>query len=533
MTDQVIVQKVATAARTFMSELQGRVSKYLVVPEGKLGVVIYPSGESKTFPPGRHQILNPIQRLMGAGVGLMAGYVPEGAFQGILTAEYLLSGSGDLVNLSLVMTCRVADPLVFFKQWVSQTGRVAEEVMIQADEGIIHDRLQFTIQQFTANDLIQGQAAPAASLDLLVGLQPLLKQQGIELVSISLMTVIRSSAKVEVQEEIQKLEERLQDVELQKQLAAVENQAALDDFIRQFAPNVQKNFKIQFSFTKSTPQQPSVPPLRFPLSVEQIALISKWTGAEPKGAEKHNVLKRLFGKKVDEKETARVRRNWWVGRAIWMAFVALVALGLTRVVDVVTGDTPWLQLVEIYIVIWAFGLGALLESVRALYDKREKMAEAWSIEGITHLDDIVGHDRQRIDSLVREECARELGEIEEIMGDVQTAIYRQGNEELALQIRQFRTAKLQDARQKVSQPDFGAPPYQKDFKISRGALDNLWDYDEDLLLHIQALVEKAQIIQMGKSESRLDQQTLEEFERDLDYFMQRFAARARPLKLQS
>lgn len=534
MDEKIITKNLVLAARTLLGELEGRVSKQLTVPEGKKGVVIYPDGTSKTFPPGKHEIINPIQRMMGSGVGIQAGYVPDESFPARMTALNLVSNDGELLDVVIGVVCQVEDPVHFFQRNVSERGVLGEDVEFDASHEHIRDELLYLANQYQAEDLIHGKAKEAFSLDLFRILKQYFNGQGVGLLNINLLTFVRSALKVEAQEKLQELNERLLDVELRKQMAAAETQAELNEFLDNLSPELKDSMGIHFVSPAEKREQKPENELRFPLTDSQAKMIRRWTTLEHNPEAMPGLLERLtssiFKKKKDEK-VEKIRKRWWLGRAIWMTFVFLLTGGLTLIVIALTGSANWLDKIELFIPVWAFGLGAELESVKALFEKRESIAESWSHSGITQLDDLVKKDHQQIDQLVRRECSREITQIEGIFEDVQSTVFRDGNEDLALTIRQFRRDKLEAAREQLGDPRFGTPVYLQDVKVTKGAREHMWDYDEDLILHVQALSEKAQIIQMRKSSKEISAKTVADFERDLDFFMQRFVGRARPLKM--
>lgn len=228
---------VPLACAYHLKELRGLIGKSMEVPGARLGVVIYPGGKVGTFPPGKHRILTAFQRLRGLGVGLRAGYIPSGELSARVILEYLLSGDGELLDGRLICTVSIEDPGRFFNELVVPQGEIwAGE--IDLDPQLVKDALGAITTQYAAADVVRGSldgrliGAAQSSLD--AGL----KNQGMKLKEILLLTLSRADHRALIEEKSQALRERLQEVEIQKKMSEIENQAQLNDFIQQLEPEL-------------------------------------------------------------------------------------------------------------------------------------------------------------------------------------------------------------------------------------------------------------------------------------------------------
>jgi hypothetical protein len=222
-----------------LKDLPGWLGKRLPVPGGRLGVVIYRDGSSRTFPPGEHQLLSALERLRAKGYGLKAGYVPGVEFAASAQCAYLLSGDGELLDARLVCALQISDPLRFFSEVVIPRG-VLPQTGFALEPQPLQDALGALTVQYAAADLLSGQINARLAQQLQASLGTLLGSQGLSLQEIRLLILSRAADRALIAEKIQALAERLKGVELQAKMAEIENQVQLDEFIQQLAPELQQ-----------------------------------------------------------------------------------------------------------------------------------------------------------------------------------------------------------------------------------------------------------------------------------------------------
>jgi hypothetical protein len=235
--------------------------------------------------------------------------------------------------------------------------------------------------------------------------------------------------------------------------------------------------------------------------------------------------------KVSEKSHARAKKVNWVPRAIWMVFLTVLGVVISLVFHWVTKAASWNDQLEFYIVVWTAVIGGLLESAVALFKQwEEKQATEWDLEGATLLDDLSRHNRQLVDSIVRQQCGADLEQQERMINDVRSRVFKDGNEDLALRLRRLEQ-KLADARGQVLNTLFGAAPYlNKELNINRRAWERMLDDDERLLVQAAALTEDAHHFQERLSKQGLDGGYADKFEEKLDLFVNNFSSRQRALR---
>lgn len=511
-----------------LKDLEGWADKFLVVPPERLGVVIYPNGEVRSFPPGRHKILSALDRLQGKSVGLQAGYITLGDYTASLKLAYMLSGDGELLDGVLVCALEVGDPGRFFQRVILPLDELRNRA-IELDATPVQEALGALTPQYAAGDLARGRLDSSLFSRAEASLGAFLDGLGLRLRVISLLAISRSENRAVIAEKAQKLRERLQSVEIEQKMADIENQLQLEDFIHQVAPGVED---IAHFGTPSAGADSSKAP-KGGLG----RALGQWLGAASSQAQKARpVLENLFNRKQAEAafpipKTPRQPKRWWLGRVIWMLAVIGLGIILSLVFSWIAYLAGWESTTEVMIIIWGFVITVILESVKYLYEKRELLAEeAWMKHGYQHLDNLVGNDRQWADALVREQCANELSHINDVISAVRSREYQRGKIELALEIKNKLERNLEDCLEKVRRGDFGRPPYVTDVHISQRGWENMLDNDEDLLLYANVLSDRADLFQQKSHKGELNSETISEFDAEISKFRNRFFERGRYLQ---
>ena len=236
MIDAVPNHPLARAYR--LSELPGRLAKWLTVPEGRQGVVLPAAGSERLLQPGLHRVLSVWERLLGRRAGLRVGFVPADPISARLRADYLLSGDGQLVDASLSLVVQVSDPALFFTQQVLPRGEI-RSICLELSDQDVREALGPLVRRYAAEDLLHELPGPRLANELLSRLELHLRGLGLQAKEAQLLTFWRSEERAEVAERVQALSQRLQDVELEKQMAALENEAQLKDFVQQLSPGLE------------------------------------------------------------------------------------------------------------------------------------------------------------------------------------------------------------------------------------------------------------------------------------------------------
>jgi len=497
-----------------LKQLRGWLGKRLVVPTGYQGVVLFSDGRVRILPPGKHTVLNPWQRLGGKGVGLRVAIVNAGEVSETLDAPHLLSGDGTLIDAAILTTLKISDPALLVQAPVWSED---DSLTLSVNREEIRNALLPLVSEYAAEDLF-GTLPTTHVLDgVYAQLTPLLKQKGIMLLQVDLLTFYPSSKRVEIARQVQELESRLDDAKAQEQLAGLETQAQLQGFIQETQPGLRGMGIVT---------KPAAAGAQTRTLWQRFCQLFR-----PKTPQPMRLLSALFGGKRDKSGkplgVSNLPRFWWLGNLLLIAFAVVLAYVLSQIFVKLTDGTNWFDQLEILIPIWGFALAVTLENVRRILQIQEAHMEAnWSRPGGGSLNNIARNDRERADALVRQQCAQEIQHINEILEDLQTRIYRggQGDSDQALRLRNLRR-KVDDLKARVLDTQYGRPPYMTDLRVTWRMLQTLLDYDEDLLLHVQALGEKAGKLQQKAGTPQWNANLPDELERELDAFMLRFAGR--------
>jgi len=519
-----------------IQELPGRLGKYLEVGSQQNGIVIYPNGEVQVLGAGRHKVLSAWSRLRGGGIGLITGVYPVGSFYTYLRAPNLLSGDEVLLDAGLLLCLQVLqeDPALFFNQVVLPSGKV-NVVNLPLQETQILEAVNVLVRQYAADDLVLGYPLPQLRSDISQHLKELIHSQGLDLIAISLFNFRRASDRALIAEKAQKLEERLADVEIRKKMAAIENQAQLDDFLIQFDPELAEKNPIRLSDTEGPPQAGGSE-----ISVD--GMLKIWADAESQEKDRglawrlrSSLRRQPKSEKEDQTKkkipTKRQLRIWlWrriIGIIASLVFGGLATYAVVLVAEAASWDLKW----EFLLIIWGPIAGLLVHSILDYIKKGEQLEEArWGAEGKVYIDDLTGNNRRKVDALVREQCQLDLDHSSGVLNELRSRVYRDGAEDLALKLR-YLEKKIQTVAQKVQQGNFGKPAYLEDLNIKPFLWEKLLNYDEMILVNAALLSEKTYTIQQQYAQGELSALALDKLEQRLDHLSHRFENRSQVLKL--
>lgn len=508
------------------SELPGKLNRFLEVPPGRTGVVIFSDGNNRTLPPGKHRILTWGERVAGKGAGMVAGFVPAEPCPFQLQARYFFSGDGELLDAWLLAQAEITDPVRFFKEFVLPQG-VLESNTLDLSSEDTQTALGSIARRYAAADLVAGLPERQISGALAGLVSGALEGHGLRMLNLQAMSFWRSEERAELAEKIQALEERLQDVELQKRMSALETQAQFDEFVQQVAPELGEANRLRV-LVEETPkaEEKKAQPVG--------EKISGWTHAlkNESAAPSRWRLSSLFGKNADAQSTRpeRTRRAWWFWPVFWILFLLVSGLIVTKIsLDFGKDVSKEFQFAWLT-GIWGLIIPFLFDAVRRFVDKREKIAEQrWRYGGTAHIDNLTGSDRARADRLVRGQVKGDLSVSAGILDDLVSRVYNSGDQANALRLRELRR-KFEDATQKVAQNNFGAPPYLSDLNVTKRGWEIMLDYDEQLLAESTAVADLARQLQENYSAEGDPVAGLADLESHLDALLYHFGGRERAIK---
>jgi hypothetical protein len=357
----------------------------------------------------------------------------------------------------------------------------------------------------------------------------------LQLIAIQIASFRKAAERAEVAARVLALQERLDNIELSRKMAELETQTQLNDFIHQLDPTLQTTAGLRLASEPAREAaieaQKETPPRSSPFD-----LVRSWFAVETRQDNKgrHWRLTSLFDRqpKPEEEKTVapRLLKRWMTQRGMWLLITLSLATLLSLIILWVgrssSSDLKW----DALYIVWIPVLGFLCESVVALFKKREEVAELfWARRGATYLDDLTHNNRKRADRLVRDQCGSDMLHIRDMLNDVRARVYRAGDVDLALRIKQLEQ-KFEAAHVEVQNLRTGQSPYLTDLNIKTSLWEKMLDYDEHLLVRTAALAEDAHLIQQTFGQGQPIAELLNQLEGRLDAFGHRFETRGQALK---
>lgn len=504
-----------------LKDLKGWISKKLIVPPGCTGIALFRDGKTDRFSPGENRVITDLDRFLGKGAGFWAGYIPGDKFSTAISVSNLISGDNKLIDLNLLCEVAVEDEKRFFIETVIPQGEISNQPLV-LDLPDLFYALASMVRNYTADDLTGGLINSEISEKAQSLLCKMLPIKGIKFESIILMSLWNQEDRLAIEEQVFLLNQKLQDLELEKRLAQAENK---EDFIKILNENGVKMPKTAgfFQFNDS----------------EKSEIIKDWAeGMTSRRQPGHNFRLRslLIKNEMDHAKHTRapILKNWWVPRVIWIIFVVLAAIGATYYLKRASLQYEWLNRSEFFVTIWMFVLAAIIESVTKLFKQWENFfSDVPKPPNLLGLDDIKFKDYETIDSIIRDQSHLELTRQWEILNELRGKVYRAGDEDTALDMKQLEL-KLEGFLPKLKDQKVGKPVYLlDDIKLTKSSWSFLMDQEEVLLVKAALLTQSAQAIQADALGSKPIAENLGNYEAELDIFISDFIGRTRILHAQN
>jgi hypothetical protein len=231
-----------------------------------------------------------------------------------------------------------------------------------------------------------------------------------------------------------------------------------------------------------------------------------------------------------ELQPKREKPRWWVGRVVWILGMILFGFLVWRLLHGIAVATGWKGEWDFTIPIWVFIIFGVLDSLKALLHKAEKVAEnEWLKPDETGLKDLTGNNRSRTDRLVRQQCSQDLEHTRQMLNDLRSRTYRTGNEDLALRMRELER-KFDQAASQLRNPGFGTAPYLDNPNLSRSTWLTMLKVDEQLLVRSAALGDDVHQLQQAFAAEEFNAGVLSQVESCLDAFLHQFSMRSQALR---
>lgn len=511
------------------SQLDGWAAKWLEIPPGRSGVAIFRNGQERVFPAGRQRILTPIERLRGLGAGLRAGYLPAQPFAAWLKAGSLLSGDQELLDASLLCMLEVGSSAQFFRQVIWPAGVLEAGIVDLSDETLSQILNNYTLR-YAAADLVNGLPTARLLPEIQLLLEPLLAGRGLRLQTVQLLIFQRSADRALVAQKTLELQQKMQEIQLEGQMAAVENQAALEEFAQQVNVELGQAGGLRFtpgSFPGAAETVSNLSPLKTRVWLEAL---KKW--AKDEMDKMHNPWRITAMWKKGEAAAAApaslaLPSGWWARRLVWVAVLISIGFVLSRVVTNLAANSGWTNPWELVSLIWAFVIGGVFESMKVLYERREKLYEAMiNPPARLSLSDLAKKDREKLDQLVRTQISGDLLRCRDTLNDLRSRVYRDGKEPLALRIKELE-GKIERQAEQVRRTDPAFAEWLNPSRIKNAVWEQVLAGDEALLARAAALVDDAQAVRLAYQQGAFQPPVLQRLEGAVDSVMHAYQNRSR------
>jgi hypothetical protein len=507
----------AILAKAFqLNDLRGWISKKLVVPPGRTGIAVFRDGKTDLFSPGENRVITDLDRLLGKGAGFWAGYLPAENFTATISINNLLSGDDKLIDLNLLCDVSVEDNRKFFVELViPQRELPAGSLIIDMSE--LFYAFASVVRNYTADDLISGNLDSELRQKANLLLTNLLPNKGIQLEDIIMISIWNQEDRLIIREQADALNQKLKDLEFEQKIANAKTQEELEEAFKENGISIPK--KSGF----------------FPISLgeKNDDKLKNWSESVRKSElPGHNFRLRslLIKKELDSvnRLDTPILKHWWVPRVLWMVFSLLAGIAATFYLKKASATYEWLTRSEFYYTIWIAILGFNIDGIFKLFKKwEETFANVEQPASILGLDDIRFKDPQAIDNIIRDQSQMEINRQWEILNEVRGKVYRSGNENLALEIKQLER-KLENFIPQLKDEKVGKPIYLfDDIKISKASWSHCLDHEEVLLIKAAMLTQSAQEIQSLLAENQSINESLAKFEAEFDVFTSDFMSRNR------
>lgn len=510
-------------AKAFQIEdLPGWLSKTLNVPPGRTGISIFRDGRHDLYTPGENRVISKLDRLRGKGAGFWAGYIPSEKFNASVSISNLLSGDDKLLDLNILCAVAVEDEVRFFQEVVIPQGEISTNNLV-IDLPELYQTFASMVRNYAADDLTSGNLELEFAQKATTLLVNLLPNKGVRFEDILVISLWGQEERIAIQQQVLKLNQKLEDLEFEQKVAQAENEAELEKILKDNGVVLPKKAQL------------------FPLNFEKKnqTKLKDWAETVTNDTQPgHNFRLRslLVKKEIDagNRPDSPILNNWWVPRVIWIVVVIICAVLATYFMLKGSSKFEWLTRSEFYVSIWMFVLAVVIESVSKLFKQWEGyFAVVKKPVDLLGLDNIKFKDCQTIDRVIREQSQMELNRQWEILNELRGKIYRAGDEDLALEIKQVER-KHEEFLPKLKDARVGKPVYlMEDIKLTKASWSLLMDKDEVLLIKAAMLTQSAQEIQNADSDSKSIHDLIQKYEAELDVFISDFVGRSRILNTES
>jgi len=486
-----------------IADLEGWFAKWLVVPEGYRGIVMYPDGEVRDLSAGRLPVLSFRQRAAGRGIGARVALVSTLPFTRYLPVFGLRSGDGALLKANLVLSATIGDAARFMEQAPVTAGRLDAP---SPDPFLVSEQLRALVRQFTTVDLLSGAAASALKRDLLPLLQPLFANTGLRLLDFIAISFLSADEQLKTAEQEHDVQEALKKLAHEAGLAELERQAEKKDFQRQL---------------EGQPAGAGLPP----------------TAGKPE-TEKGKPLPPPFS--FDRRKKSEIRRELPPGylrlQVLKISAMFIFMAILTVVVDPLL---IWLnlrnsiQVPGLLTSLWTTAVVIFGKTVWDIYEKvtkEEKQSQFIDYAPESELDDIAFSRHTSVDEFLRTQANRELAHILENLNHTWKNLSQRDQTRVAWALKQL-VHSVEQLKERVLDPVFGQPSYPTNHGNLHELQTRQIEYDQAFLLFLESVTTQSDQLRLKSVNEIVSQADADDLIRQVIRVETSFEARRRPPKI--
>lgn len=472
-------------------ELRGWLKKSVAIPPGKTGIALYRNGKTRTLTPGKTLLLNPFTRLRGDGIGMLVGYVPSDPFKLAARYENLLTGDDELLDVNLLLEVRVIDPAIFFSSVVVPVGEVIE--LPDFGSQPIHDSLERVVSQYEREDILRRIPSDRLSSEVRAAIQPGMSGFGLELHSIFHLFFKRSEDRLVTEEKLAALESRVGQPEAAAREGEQPGSQLLDDSGRLLSNE------------------------KRPLA-DLIDDIHTFRRLE-RSPRAHWIFRSIQEPKMDglsEQEKTTIRKYRGL-EFRWAFFFLLIGAGITYLLFRSKLDLNSTEMIAFLTGTWASMISLILARLKKVVEKQENLFYESNTRGTKDAPRFIAtEEKQGVEKLVRQQCAGEVQHTRELMNSAREDVFRNGNAELALRIKELEK-RLETQKEKIINTSSYVPYYLADTPIRESEWKKILDREEEILLQAKSLGRMAEKFRsLAPNVQTVDLEKLENQSRQLE-----------------
>ncbi len=473
-----------------LADLPGFIAKRFEIPPGHVGLVVDGKGQARTLPPGQHKVIGFWRRLLGRVSDWQFAILPSGPFPLRVPVPRLRAGDGGWIDVEVLAMLRVSDPAR-----AAATLAMTIDLAAALSAGMEGPARQ-AVSGWAAGDVNRPEIAGRLASLLRPALEAQVEGLGLALEQVVAVTACPSDEAVAVAQKMADIEAALAQVEMEKKMSQLGTEAEWRDFARQL--------EADYELPKDTLQgaMPAAPEIEdAPATPGSNAARLRQTARGYAASRKAAVavrLERLLGKRKPKRKPAKPPfLHWWERIVPWFKALGMILMlvGLAAFAFQPGGD-PMNRFGSFVSLLCTLPEAVMLLAAAFWMERQAAIKRQEANPATPRLERLGRGDRQQMDTLVREQVARELRALADKLQDARNRAYREGWREEAMQLKDIET-RADRFRQAVEAQSYGPAAYLTQARVSHKELATMLDYDEELLAQMAALNDQAESLRQA------------------------------------